>query len=383
MTRSTIEALRQGARRRLPRLVFDYIEGGSGAEQALAANLQAMSRVALAPRLADVSRRTLGTRILGEDIALPLVLSPVALGGLAWADGERLAARAAARAGVPYTVATLSNAPLAHIARDCPRPPWFQLFVFKDRGLSERLMDDALSLGCRVLVLTIDMPLLADHHRGLGHDVRPDPATALKLAWGLGRHPGWWWRHLRSRRFALGNLDGPLSAPDGIASLASWLDDQLDPSLGWSDLGWVRARWPGALVVKGVLDADSARQAAEHGADAVVVSNHGGRQLDAARATIAALPEVVAAVGERLEVHLDGGIRSGLDILRALALGADAVHIGRPYLYGLADAGEAGVERCLAILRRELDQGLAMCGCSNIREVDAHALAANANHVDR
>jgi len=376
MAPRSIAELRRMAQQRLPRLVFDYVEGGAWRQHTLRANREALAGWHLRPRqLVDVSHRRLDTRLIGQDVALPLVLSPVALGGMLWADGERHCARAAARAGVPYVHATLSIDCIENVAAATTRPPWFQLYLLRDRDLSERLMARAWRAGCRVLMVTIDMPLLADHLHSTRRGLRLPPPAVASLAWDLARHPAWLYRHLQRGKLGLGNLEGALTGINGLAGLNAWLDANLDPSLTWKDLAWVRKRWDGALVVKGILEPDDAQLAAEVGAEAVVVSNHGGRQLDGAQASIAALPGVVDAVGQRMEVHVDGGFRSGQEILVALALGARAVHIGRPYLYGLGARGRPGVEHSLAILHRELDLTLALCGRRSLEEVDETLLA--------
>jgi len=352
----------------------DYLEAGSWSESTLRANRVALDRLQLRQRVAvDVSHRSTITSILGEPAALPLAMSPLGLLGMQHADGEIHAALACQRFGVPFTLSTMSICSIEDVAAS-GAPFWFQLYLMRDRGLVARLIDRAAAAGCRVLVLTLDLQVLGVRHRDVANGLSAPPRPTLRNLLDLLRRPAWCLGMLGARRRDFGNLAGEVPQGTDTRSLASWIETQFDPSMTWDDVAWVRQRWPGKLVLKGILDADDARLALRCGADALVVSNHGGRQLDGAPASIDALPAVLDAVGSSAEVHLDSGIRSGQDIFRALAHGARAVHAGRALGYGLGAGGGAGVCRALQILHTELDRTMALTGRTRVGDIDASAL---------
>jgi len=370
-----IEDLRRLARKRLPRMFYDYADSGSWTESTYRANQEDFSRILLRQRVAvDISKRSTRTSLLGGEVAMPVALAPTGLTGMYHADGEILAARAAERFGVPFALSTMSICSIEDVAAHVTAPFWFQLYVMRDRDFIGRLIDRARAARCSALMVTLDVALRGQRHKdiknGLSAPPRPTLANLLDLAtrvrWGLGM--------LGTRRRGFGNVLGHVKGITDTASLSAWTSQQFDPSLTWKDVDWIKQRWGGKLVLKGVMDAEDARLAADHGADALVVSNHGGRQLDGAPSSISALPAIVDAVGSRLEVWMDGGIRSGQDVLKAVALGARGTMIGRPFLYGLGALGEAGVTRCLEIIQRELELTMGFCGRTDIREVDRSIL---------
>ncbi len=360
------------ARRRLPRVLFDYIDGGADGEQTVRRNARDLQAVALRQRvLRDVSRVSTATELFGERCALPVVLAPVGMAGMYARRGEGLAARAAKAAGVPFTLSTLSLCGIEETAAAAGAPPWFQLYMTKDRGFMADMLDRARASGCRVLVFTVDLPVPGSRRREIrnGGLSGGSPSDRLRtVADGL-THPGWFWDvYLRGRPHTLGNVAASLPNSRGMADFWRWVVRNFDPSVTWADLAWVRERWDGPLVIKGVLDVEDARLAVEHGVDGVVVSNHGGRQLDGASSSIAALPEIADAVGGRLTILMDGGVRSGLDVLRALAFGARGVLIGRAWAYALGARGGRGVAEVLTILEAELRTALALTGCPDVRD---------------
>ncbi len=378
MARDTIACiadLRRLAHRRVPRMFIDYVDSGSWTERTWHANEADFAALQLRQRVGvDVSQRRLRTTMAGVDAAMPVALAPTGLAGMQHADGEILAARAAQAAGVPFTLSTMSICSIEDVAAHVSQPFWFQLYMMKDRAFMERLIERARAARCSALVLTLDLPVMGRRHKDVRNGLSAPPRPTLRNLANLATKPRWCLGMLRTRRHGFGNIVGHVEGVDDTASLAAWTSQQFDPSLSWHDVDWVRERWGGKLILKGVLDAQDARLAVATGADALVVSNHGGRQLDGAPSSISALPEVVDAVGGDIEVWLDGGVRSGQDIVKALALGARATLIGRPFLYGLGALGEAGVKRCLDILRSELDLTLALCGHSDVRAVGPHVL---------
>ncbi len=364
---TNIEDLRQMARKRIARAIFDYVDRGSYDEATLRANRADLDALKLRQRVAiDVGQRSTRSAMLGQDVAMPVALAPTGLTGLNWADGEMLAARAAERFGVPFTLSTMSICSIEDVAEATTRPFWFQLYVMRDRGFAESLIDRAKAAGCSALVLTLDLQVQGQRHRDLKNGLAVPPQLTLATLLDVMTKPGWALNVLGGRRKSFGNLEGRIKGADSLGTLSEWIAGQFDPTLNWKDVEWVKARWGRKLVLKGILDAEDARIAASTGADAIVVSNHGGRQLDGTVSSIRALPEIVAAVGNRIEVLLDGGIRSGQDVLRALALGARGAMIGRAFLYGLGAMGEAGVTRALEIIRAELDVTMALCGLSDV-----------------
>jgi L-lactate dehydrogenase (cytochrome) len=370
-TATCIEDLRQLARRKVPRAFFDYAEAGSYSQETLHANRRDLERVKLRQRvLVDVSQRDLATTIIGEKAALPLALAPIGLCGMQHGDGEILACRAAQAAGIPFTLSTMSICAIEDVAQAVGKPFWFQLYVMKDRGFIRALIERAAAARCSALVLTLDLQVLGQRHCDIRNGMTVPPRIKLGNILDIVMKPAWALSILRGKRKTFGNLAGHVRGMENVNSLAQWTADQFDPALSWKDVEWVRGLWPGKLVLKGVLDVEDARIAAQTGASALVVSNHGGRQLDGAPSSISALPKVADAVGDRIEVMFDGGIRSGQDVLRALAHGARACMIGRSYIYGLGAGGEAGVARAIEILAKELDVTMALCGVRNVSAID-------------
>jgi L-lactate dehydrogenase (cytochrome) len=371
-----IEDLRQRARRKIPKMFFDYAEAGSYAEETLRSNRADLERIKLRQRvLVDVSQRDLTTTIIGEQVPLPLALGPVALTGMQHRDGEIAACRAAQAAGIPFTLSTMSICSIEDVAEAVGKPFWFQLYVMKDRGFVRALIDRAAAAKCSALVLTIDLQVLGQRHCDVRNGLTVPPAVRLGNVLNIATKPGWVVGMLRGKRKTFGNLAGYARKGTNVASLASWISTQFDPALSWKDVEWVRSLWPGKLIIKGVLDVEDARLAAKTGASALVVSNHGGRQLDGAPSSISALPKIADAVGAEIELLFDGGIRSGQDLVRALSLGARACLIGRAYIFGLAAGGEPGVARAIEIIRSELDVTMALCGVSSVREIGRQVIA--------
>jgi L-lactate dehydrogenase (cytochrome) len=370
-----IDDLRELARKRVARAIFDYVDRGAYAEYTLRANRADLELLTLRQRVGiDVDRRSTRGTMLGQEVTMPVALAPVGLTGLNWADGEILAARAAQRFGVPFTLSTMSICSIEDLAGSLEQPFWFQLYVMRDRGFAASLIERAKAAGCSALVLTLDLQVQGQRHRDLKNGLTVPPRLTLATALDVMTKPAWALNVLRGRRKSFGNLEGRIPDAKSLTTLSQWIAGQFDPTLSWKDVEWVKKLWGGKLVLKGILDAEDAKVAAQTGADAIVVSNHGGRQLDGTLSSIRALPEVVDAVGERLEVWFDGGIRSGQDVLKALALGAHATLIGRAFAYGLGAMGEAGVTRALEIIASELDVTMALCGVRNVREVNRSIL---------
>jgi L-lactate dehydrogenase (cytochrome) len=370
-----IEDLRELSRKRIARAIFDYVDRGSYTESTLRANRADLELLTLRQRVGiDVDKRSTRGTMLGEEVAMPVGLAPVGLTGLNWADGEILAARAAQRFGVPFTLSTMSICSIEDVAGAVDKPFWFQLYVMRDRGFAASLIERAKAAGCSALVLTLDLQVQGQRHRDLKNGLAVPPTLTLGTALDIMMKPAWALNVLRGKRKSFGNLEGRIPDANSLTTLSQWIAGQFDPTLSWKDVEWVKKLWGGKLVLKGVLDAEDAKSAAQSGADAIVVSNHGGRQLDGTMSSIRALPEVVDAVGERIEVWFDGGIRGGQDVLKALALGARATLIGRAFAYGLGAMGEAGVTRALEIIQRELDVTMALCGLRNVREANRSIL---------
>jgi len=375
-TMTCIEDLRQRARRKVPKMFFDYVEAGSYAQETLRANRADLEQIKLRQRvLVDVSRRDLTTSIIGETVPLPLALAPIGLAGMQHRDGEIAACRAAQAAGIPFTLSTMSVCSIEDVAEAVDKPFWFQLYVMKDRGFARSLIERAAAAKCSALMLTIDLPVLGQRHCDVHNGLSVPPEIKLRNVLDVMTKPSWAFGMLRAKRKTFGNLAGYARGGTDVKSLSSWIATQFDPTLSWKDVEWIRSLWPGKLILKGVLDADDARIAAKTGASALVVSNHGGRQLDGAPSSISALPKIVDAVGGEIEVMFDGGIRSGQDIMRALALGARSCLIGRAYVYGLGASGERGVARAIQFLRKELDVTMALCGVNTMREIGRHVIA--------
>jgi len=376
-TMTCIEDLRQTSRRKVPRAFFEYADGGSYAEQTLNANRADLERIKLRQRiLVDVSNRTTGTTILGEPVSLPLALAPIGLCGMQHGDGEILACRAAHDAGIPFCLSTMSICSIEDVAAAVDKPFWFQLYVMKDRGFVRSLIERAAAAKCSALVLTVDLQILGQRHRDIKNGMTVPPELRIRNLIEIAGKPAWAFGIARGKRRTFGNLAGHVHGMDDVGSLSRWTSGQFDPTLNWKDVEWLAGLWPGKLILKGILDVEDARIAAKSGAAALVVSNHGGRQLDGAPSSIAALPPIVDAVGSSIEVLFDGGIRSGQDIIRALALGARACLSGRAYVYGLGAGGQAGVARAIEIIRSELDVSMALTGVTSVHEIDRRVIAA-------
>jgi L-lactate dehydrogenase (cytochrome) len=370
-----IEDLRVLAQRRVPRMFYDYVDTGSWTGATYRANEADLQRLRFRQRVAvDIARRSIASTLLGQPVAMPVALAPTGMAGLVHADGEILAARAAERFGVPFTLSTASICSIEDVAAHTRAPFWFQLYVMRDRDFVARLIDRAATARCSALVVTLDLQVQGQRHKDIKNGLSVPPRLAPASLLGMLQRPRWCLGMLGTRRRSFGNIVGHAKGVAHIGQVAEWTLAQFDPTLSWKDIGWIRQRWKGKLILKGIQDPDDARHAVACGADALVVSNHGGRQLDGAPSSIAALPGVVDAVGSQIEVHMDGGVRSGQDVLRARALGARGVHVGRAFLYGLGAQGEAGVTRTLEILCKELDLSMAFCGRTDIDAVDRSVL---------
>jgi L-lactate dehydrogenase (cytochrome) len=371
-----IEDLRQLHKRRVPKAFFDYADRGSYAEETLRANCDDLKKIKFRQRiLVDVSQRDPSTTILGEPAALPLILAPVGLLGMQHGDGEIHACRAAQAAGIPFTQSTMSICSIEDIATAVDRPFWFQLYVMKDRGFIKSLIERAIAAKCSALVLTVDLQVIGQRHADIKNGMTVPPEWSLGKLIDFATKPAWVAGVLQGKRRTFGNLVGHLKGTDDITALGTWIGTQFDTTLNWKDVDWIRSIWPGKLILKGILDVEDAEIAAKSGAQAIVVSNHGGRQLDGAPSSIAVLPEIVDSVGSKLEVMFDGGIRSGQDVMRALAFGAKSCMIGRAYAYGLGAGGQAGVTKAIDIIRNELNTTMGLCGVNTIAEIDEKVIA--------
>lgn len=371
----TIEDLRVLAERRVPRMFYDYADSGAWTEGTYRANETDFARIKLRQRVAvDMTNRTLASTMIGQPVAMPVALAPTGLTGMQHADGEIHAARAANKAGVPFTLSTMSICSLEDIANHTGAPFWFQLYVMKDRDFIARLIQRAKAAHCSALVLTLDLQILGQRHKDIRNGLSAPPKPTLRNILNLMTKPRWCLGMLDTPRRTFGNIVGHAKGVGDLSSLSSWTAEQFDPTLSWDDVKWIKDLWGGKLILKGILDPEDAEMAVKSGADALIVSNHGGRQLDGALSSIAALPAIVDAVDGRMEVLMDGGIRSGQDVIKALALGAKGVFIGRAFLYGLGAMGEEGVTRCLDIIRKELDITMALCGKRDILDVDQSIL---------
>ena len=373
---TNIEDLRQMMRRKIPRAVFDYVDRGSYDELTWRTNTQDLRAIRFRQRvLIDADNRDLASTMLGERIAMPVCIAPTGLTGLVHGNGEMLAARAAEAAGIRYTLSTMSICSIEDVRSVVKGPFWFQLYVFRDRGFSESVIERARIAGCTALFVTVDLPLRGQRHADLKNGLEVPPRLKLRNAIDMLTKPAWTAGVLMGRRKTFGNIQAYLKQQSGdktrgdVLAAGAWANENFDGSLSWKDIEWARKLWPGKLVIKGILDPADARQAAELGADAIVVSNHGGRQLDGAPSTVEVLPKIANAVGDRIEVLFDGGIRSGQDVLKALALGARGCMIGRAYLYGLGAMGEAGVRKALSLIASELKVSMSLTGVRNIGEI--------------
>jgi len=366
-----VEDLRKQMQRRVPRMFYDYCESGSWTESTLEANETDLQAIKFRQRVAiDVSERSTAMKMLGQDVPMPVALAPTGLTGMQHADGEILAAQAAEAFGVPFTLSTMSICSIEDVAANTSKPFWFQLYVMRDRNFIRNLVARAKAVNCSALMITLDLQIMGQRHKDVRNGLSAPPKLTLGNIMNLATKPSWCLGMLGTRRRQFRNIVGHVEGVKDMSSLADWTASQFDPRLSWEDVAEIRRMWDGKVILKGILDAEDAKQAVNVGADAIVVSNHGGRQLDGAASSIAALPAIVDAVGDKTEVWMDGGIRTGQDVLRAVALGARGTLIGRAFLYGLGAGGRAGVTRVLEILHKELDLTMALCGRSNLSEVD-------------
>ena len=374
-TMTCIEDLRRVYKRRVPRMFYDYCDSGSWTEGTYRANINEFQSILLRQRVAvNMTGRSTRSTMIGQDVAMPVALAPTGLTGMQHADGEILAARAARDFGVPFTLSTMSICSIEDVAEHAGPGFWFQLYVMRDRDYIERLIDRAKAAGCSALQLTLDLQILGQRHKDIKNGLSSPPKPTLSNLINLATKPRWCLGMLGTKRRSFGNIVGHAKGVGDMSSLASWTAEQFDPELNWGDVEWIKKRWGGKLIIKGIMDAEDARLAANSGADALIVSNHGGRQLDGAPSSITALPSIAQAVGKDIEVWMDGGIRSGQDVLKARALGAQGTLIGRAFLYGLGAYGELGVTRALEIIRKELDLTMAFCGRTDINTVDESIL---------
>ena len=372
---TNVEDLRVLAKRRVPKMFYDYADSGSWTEQTYRVNESDFARLRLRQRVAvNMDDRSTATTMAGQAVKMPVAIAPVGLTGMQHADGEIHAARAAEKFGIPFTLSTMSICSIEDVAQNTSAPFWFQLYMMRDRAAMARMIERARAARCSALVLTLDLQVIGQRHKDLKNGLTAPPRPTLRNLADLATKPRWCLGMLGTRRRTFRNLVGHVQGVSDMRSLSAWTNEQFDPRLTWADVAWVRQRWDGPLILKGIMDPEDARLAAQAGADAIVVSNHGGRQLDGAPSSIAALPAIVEAVGARVEVWMDGGIRSGQDVLKAWALGARGTMIGRAMVYGLGALGEAGVTKALQIIHKELDITMAFCGHRRLQDVDAGIL---------
>ncbi|OJT99093.1 MAG: alpha-hydroxy-acid oxidizing enzyme [Rhizobium sp. 63-7] len=370
-----IKDLKALAKRRVPKMFFDYADSGAWTESTYRANEDDFAKIKLRQRvLVDMTDRSLATSMIGQPVSMPVALSPTGLTGMQHADGEMLAAQAAEEFGVPFTLSTMSICSIEDVASVTKKPFWFQLYVMQDRDFVINLIDRAKAAKCSALVLTLDLQILGQRHKDIRNGLSAPPKFTPKHIWQMATRPGWCLKMLGTQRRTFRNIVGHAKSVTDLSSLSVWTSEQFDPRLSWNDVAWIKERWGGPLILKGILDPEDARMAVSTGADAIIVSNHGGRQLDGAMSSIGMLPRIVDAVGDKIEVHIDGGIRSGQDVLKAVALGAKGTYIGRPFLYGLGADGKRGVTTALDIIRKEMDITMALCGKRNIADVDKSIL---------
>jgi L-lactate dehydrogenase (cytochrome) len=368
---TNIEDLRVLAKKRVPRMFYDYADSGSWTESTYRANTSDFEKYQFRQRVAvNMEGRSTESAMIGRKVAMPVAIAPTGMTGMQHADGEILAAKAAEKFGVPFTLSTMSICSIEDIAAHTQAPFWFQLYVMKDRDFIERLIDRAKAAKCDALVLTLDLQILGQRHKDIKNGLSAPPKPTIANILNLMTKPRWCLGMLGTPRRSFGNIVGHAKNVKDISSLSEWTAQQFDPALNWNDVEWIKKRWGGKLILKGILDVEDAKLARDSGADALIVSNHGGRQLDGAPSAIQVLPEIVSAVGRDIEVHMDSGIRSGQDVLKALALGAKGTYIGRAFLYGLGAAGEAGVTRALQIIHNELDLTMAFCGVKKVGDID-------------
>ena len=368
---STIEDLRRLAEQRVPRMFYDYCDAGSWTESTFRANVSDFQDIKLRQRVAvNLEHRCTVSTMVGTRVAMPVAIAPTGLTGMQHADGEILAAKAAEAFGVPFTLSTMSICSIEDVAANTTAPFWFQLYVMRDRDFIERLINRAKAARCSALMLTMDLQILGQRHKDARNGLSVPPQLGLRNVLNMMSKPRWCMGMLGTKRRQFGNIIGHVKGIDNMTSLATWSAQQLDPTLNWDDVAWVKKLWGGKLILKGIQDVEDAKRAADSGADALIVSNHGGRQLDGAESSIRALPAIVDALGSSIEVHMDGGIRSGQDVLKAIALGARGTYIGRAFNFGLGAMGQAGVTKALEIIHQELDLTMAFCGRTQIAQVD-------------
>ena len=371
-----IEDLRVIAKRRVPRMFYDYADSGSWTESTYRSNETAFQKIKFRQRVAvNMENRSLENTMIGENVTMPVALAPTGLTGMQHADGEILAARAAEKFGVPFTLSTMSICSIEDVAEHTSRPFWFQLYVMKDKGFVERLINRAKAAKCSALVITPDLQILGQRHKDIKNGLSSPPKPTLTNLINLATKPYWCWHMLHTKRRTFGNIVGHASGVSDTSSLSAWTSQQFDPALSWDDVAWIKDKWGGKIIIKGIMEPEDAHLAVKSGADALIVSNHGGRQLDGALPSIEALPAIVDAVGkDNIEIYLDSGVRSGQDVIRSVAMGARGVFIGRPFLYGLGAMGEAGVTKALEVIRNEADLTMAFCGLRNIKDVNKSIL---------
>ncbi|TIP26820.1 MAG: alpha-hydroxy-acid oxidizing protein [Mesorhizobium sp.] len=366
----TIADLKDLARRRVPKMFFDYADSGGWTESTYRANEDDFQKIKFRQRvLVDMSNRSLESTMIGEKVAMPVALAPTGMTGMQHPDGEMLAAQAAEEFGVPFTLSTMSICSIEDVASVTKKPFWFQLYVLRDKDFVLSLIDRAKAAKCSALVLTLDLQILGQRHKDIRNGLSAPPRFTPKHVWQVATRPGWCLGMAGTKRRTFRNIVGHAKGVGDLTSLSSWTTEQFDPHLSWKDVAWIKERWGGKLILKGILDKEDALMAAKTGADAIIVSNHGGRQLDGAPSSISVLEEIADAVGDTIEVHMDGGIRSGQDVLKALCLGAKGTYIGRPFLYGLGALGKGGVTKALEIIRKEMDITLALCGKRLVTEM--------------
>lgn len=372
---TNIEDLRVLAQKRVPRMFYDYADSGSWTEGTYRANSEEFQRIKLRQRVAvNMEGRSTATTMVGVPVSMPVALAPVGSTGMQHADGEILAARAAEKFGVPFTLSTMSICSLEDVAANTTKPFWFQLYVMRDRAFSQRLIERAKAAKCGALVLTLDLQILGQRHKDLKNGLSVPPKPTFAALANLATKPRWIMGMAGTKRRQFGNIVGHVEGVNDMSSLSEWTAQQFDPTLNWGDVEWIKKHWGGKLILKGIQDVEDAKLAVASGADALIVSNHGGRQLDGAQSSIGALPAIVDAVGSQIEVHMDGGVRSGQDVLKARALGARGCYIGRAFIYGLGAMGEAGVTKALEVIHKELDLTMAFCGRTKIEQVDKSIL---------
>ena len=367
---TTIADLKKIYRRRVPKMFYDYAESGSYTEQTFRDNTTDFQDLRLRQKVAvDMSGRTTNSTMIGQPVSMPVALAPVGLTGMQHADGEILAARAAEKFGVPFTLSTMSICSIEDVAANTSKPFWFQLYVMKDWDFVQNIINRAKAANCSAMVLTLDLQILGQRHKDLKNGLSAPPKLSLPVMLDLATKWGWGLEMLQTKRRFFGNIVGHAKGVGDASSLMSWTNEQFDPQLDWDKIARIRDMWGGKMILKGILDPDDARRAADFGADAIIVSNHGGRQLDGALSSIRMLPSIIRAVGDQVEVHMDGGIRSGQDVLKALALGAKSTYIGRSFIYGLGAMGQKGVATALEVIRKELDISMALCGERHVTDL--------------